>query len=184
MNTVTRLHPESTMADVLATFPGARRALFRRYHLGGCASCGFRPEETLAAVCERAGKLDVDEVLAHLEASHQGDLEMLIEPEALAAELGGQDPVRPRLLDLRPQDEWETARIPGSEPLSEATVQTLLSSGDRQAPIVFIDHQGKESLDAAAYFAGHGFTRVRALRGGVDAWAQRVDPSVPRYRLD
>ena len=50
--------------------------------------------------------------------------------------------------------------------------------------IVLIDHQGARSLDAAAYFAGHGFTNVRALLGGIDAWSQEVDPSLPRYRLE
>ena len=34
-------------------FPGARRALFARYHIGGCQSCGFSPGETLAEVCAR-----------------------------------------------------------------------------------------------------------------------------------
>jgi hypothetical protein len=29
------------MSAVLENFPGARRALFRKYHIGGCSSCGF-----------------------------------------------------------------------------------------------------------------------------------------------
>jgi len=36
------------MSKVLEAFPGAQRALFRRYHIGGCSSCAFRPDETLA----------------------------------------------------------------------------------------------------------------------------------------
>jgi len=35
------------MSAVLENFPGAQRALFRRYHIGGCSSCGFSPDETL-----------------------------------------------------------------------------------------------------------------------------------------
>ena len=38
-------------------------------------------------------------------------------------------------------------------------------------------------LDAAAYFAGHGFNGVRCLRGGIDAWAREVDPKMRRYKL-
>ena len=34
------------------------------------------------------------------------------------------------------------------------------------------------------YFAGHGFTRAKYLRGGIDAWAQEVDAKVPRYKLE
>jgi len=58
--------PESTMEETLAAYPGARRALFRGYHIGGCASCGFEATETLAQLCERNNKLDVNEVLEHI----------------------------------------------------------------------------------------------------------------------
>ena len=58
------------MREVLEAYPGAQRALFRRYHIGGCSSCAFQPEETLAALCQRNGGLKVDEVLAHLQTSH------------------------------------------------------------------------------------------------------------------
>ena len=54
---------DSTMREVLEACPGAQRALFRRYHIGGCSSCAFQPEETLAQVCARNGNLKVVEVL-------------------------------------------------------------------------------------------------------------------------
>ncbi|HMO66749.1 MAG TPA: rhodanese-like domain-containing protein, partial [Verrucomicrobiota bacterium] len=95
----------STMADVLAAYPGARRALFRKYHLGGCSSCGFSPEETLAALCARSGGLNAGEVLACLAQSHEDDLKLLMDPGMLAAELKSAAP--PRLLDLRSREEWE-----------------------------------------------------------------------------
>jgi len=41
------LTPQSTMAEVLQSHPGAQRALFKRYHIGGCSSCAFQPGETL-----------------------------------------------------------------------------------------------------------------------------------------
>ena len=36
---------------------------------------------------------------------------------------------------------------------------------------------------AVAYFAGHGLENVRNLRGGIDAWSQEVDATLPRYDL-
>jgi rhodanese-related sulfurtransferase len=39
-------------------------------------------------------------------------------------------------------------------------------------------------LDAAAYFAGHGFTNVNGLQGGIDAYADQADPSLPRYTTE
>jgi rhodanese-related sulfurtransferase len=49
--------------------------------------------------------------------------------------------------------------------------------------LVIVDHQGKQGLDAAAYFLGHGVQNVRCLRRGIDAWSQEVDPKIRRYRL-
>jgi rhodanese-related sulfurtransferase len=49
---------------------------------------------------------------------------------------------------------------------------------------VIVDHQGKSALDAAAYFMGHGLQNVRCLRGGLDAWAQEVEPKLPRYKIE
>ena len=61
---------ESSMREVLQVFPGAQRALFRKYHIGGCSSCSFGPEETLSGVCERNGDLPVDEVIEKIQQSH------------------------------------------------------------------------------------------------------------------
>jgi hypothetical protein len=74
----------SAMREVLEKFPGAQRSLFRRYHIGGCANCGFSPDETLAQVCARNGGLNVDEVLAHIQSSHEHDSKILISPAELA----------------------------------------------------------------------------------------------------
>jgi hypothetical protein len=84
MTTPETVSPESPMRAVLAAFPGAQRALFRRYHIGGCSSCGFSPDETLAGVCARNGNLDTNEVLAHIQSSHEQDAKVLIPPPELA----------------------------------------------------------------------------------------------------
>jgi len=78
------IQPQSPMSAVLEKFPGAQRALFRRYHIGGCSSCGFSPDETLVEVCARNGNLDVAEVLAHIQSSHEQDAKVLISPKELA----------------------------------------------------------------------------------------------------
>jgi len=41
------ISPRSKMSQALEAYPGAQRALFRRYHIGGCSSCAFRPDERL-----------------------------------------------------------------------------------------------------------------------------------------
>jgi hypothetical protein len=57
------IDPNITMAELLRDYPGAQRALFRAYHNGGCSSCGFSPDETLAALCQRNEDLPVEEVV-------------------------------------------------------------------------------------------------------------------------
>jgi rhodanese-related sulfurtransferase len=37
------------------------------------------------------------------------------------------------------------------------------------------------SLNAAVFLAAQGWTDVVSLAGGIDAWSQEVDPSLPRY---
>ncbi len=172
---------DSQMSAVLENFPGAQRALFRRYHIGGCSSCGFAPTETLAEVCARNGNLDVAEVLAHIQSSHELDARVLISPKELA-ELLQRDP-SVKLVDVRSREEFEAVNIAASVLLSQDVMRELMASGSNTNPIVVIDHAGKNGLDAAAYFMGHGLQNVRCLRGGIDAWAQEVEPTMRRYKL-
>ena len=169
------------MSAVLEAFPGAQRALFRRYHIGGCSNCGFQPTETLTQVCERNGSLDVAEVLAHIRSSHEQDAKVLISPNELA-ELRRQDATL-RLVDVRSREEFEAVHIEGSVLLSQEVMRQIMGDGSNTRPVVVIDHAGKNGLDAAAYFMGHGLQNVRCLRGGIDAWAQEVEPGMRRYKL-
>jgi rhodanese-related sulfurtransferase len=175
------VNPLSKMSAVLENFPGAQRALFRRYHIGGCSSCGFQPTETLAEVCARNGNLDVAEVLTHIRSSHELDAKVLISPKELV-ELVKLDPAA-KLVDVRSREEFEAVNIAGSVLLSQPVMQQLMGSGSNMQAIVVIDHAGKNGLDAAAYFMGHGLQNVRCLRGGIDAWAQEVDTTMRRYKL-
>jgi rhodanese-related sulfurtransferase len=181
MPATTGLSPDMTMNELLAAMPGARRALFAKYHIGGCSSCGFSPDETLAAVCRRNDNLDVDEVLTHLEESAEQDAAMQISPQELSAALTGGAPLL--LLDVRSREEHEAVKLPGSELMTQEFLQQLFA-GDKNTRIVVYCHHGVRSLDAAAYLAGHGMTNVKSLTGGIDAWSCEIDQSLPRYRLE
>ena len=174
------IDPQATMTRVLEMFPGAQRALFRRYHIGGCASCAFEPGETLATLCAR-NNLEVAEVIAHLQTSHVQDEELQISPAELAAlrRAGGV-----RLVDIRSREEFEAARLEGAVLLSQPVMQDILGHWPREELMVLYDHRGRQSLDAAAYFMGQGFRNVRCLRGGIDAWSREADATIPRYRLE
>jgi rhodanese-related sulfurtransferase len=169
------------MGRIMQALPGARRALFSRYHLGGCQSCGFANDETLSALCGRAGGLDPAEVLAHLLESHAHDEAMMISPAELRAEL--ESPAPPLLLDCRTREEHEAVAIPGATFLTQELQQQLFA-GDPQRNIVLHDHTGRHVLDTCAWFLGHGLKNTRALKGGIDAWSRDIDPALPRYRIE
>ena len=165
------------MGLILEMLPGARRAIFSRYHLGGCQSCAFADEETLAELCLRS-ELPSEEVLAHLLASHEHDSALWIEP-AMAQESFSEF----RWIDLRTREEHEAVAIESSDFFTQELQQQLFA-GDTKLRMILYDHQGRSVLDQVAWFRGHGLHETYGLRGGIDAWSQEVDPSLLRYRLE
>lgn len=84
------------------------------------------------------------------------------------------------VIDVRTPEERATAAIEGTRLLDE-TVRHELDALDRSRPLVFLCHHGGRSQRAAEQALQMGFTDVFNLIGGIDAWSQQVDPSVPRY---
>tara|TARA_B100001123_G_scaffold69172_1_gene77314 strand:- start:182 stop:775 length:594 start_codon:yes stop_codon:yes gene_type:complete len=194
IETKEKIGSKSTMGEVLDVYPGARRALFQKYHIGGCSGCGFSMEETLSELCGRNQRLDIDEVLTHIHESHEIDADILIEPE----ELRGLREANPdlKILDVRTKEEFEAARIKGSIHMEAevgsktncvTTAQDILhqvvDNWDSEELFVIVDHQGEQGLDVATYFLGHGMKQARCLRGGIDAWSTEIDKSIPRYEF-
>ena len=175
------LSTDPTMQELLAAYPGAQRALFRNFHIGGCASCGFQPTEKLSEVCARNDGLAIDDVLEKIRESHAQDEKVFLSPTEAQA-MRGTPGVR--FLDIRTREEYEAVKIDGADLFSQDLVQKLMAECPKDTLIVVYDHTGARSLDAAAYFSGHGFQNVRALRGGIDAWSQECDPSLPRYSVE
>ena len=172
---------ESRMSEVLRVFPGAQRALFRKYHIGGCSSCGFDPNETLGQVCARNNQLVVAEVLEQIERSHAADEQIYVRPQELDRWLTENVPMR--LVDIRTREEFDATKIRGAILFTQEIMTEMLGRWPRNELVVIYDHLGKKSMDAAAYFLGHGFTNVHALKGGIDAWSE-VEPGVRKYRLE
>jgi rhodanese-related sulfurtransferase len=165
------------MEQVLQVFPSAQRALFQRYHIGGCSSCGYHPQETLETVAINHG-LEVNEVVGFIQKSQKMEKDLEISP-AEVADLLKKGAIK--LLDVRTPHEYEIAKIRGSVLVDQALAQEIVQTWPKDSPIVTVCHHGIRSLDAATYLRGHRFTNARSMRGGIDAWALQVDPSAPRY---
>ena len=181
--TSTTINAASTMQAVLAAYPSAQRGLFTRYHIGGCGSCGYQPTDTLEQVAQKHNIHDVDQVVAYIQRDEADALDryMQVQPVEVAAVLR-DGPSFLRLVDVRTPEEWELARIPGATLITEELAHELMLQ-PKDSPIVFYCHVGARSLDAAAYYAGHGFKNVRSMTGGIDAWSGEVDESIPRYEM-
>lgn len=182
------LSPEISVGELLTLYPGAQRALFRLYHIGGCASCGIQTQETLAQLCARNGGLDPTEVVKNLVRAQTEDVRMSLSPEELSQILQEDEALKAkkalRILDIRTREEFEAVQLPDSILFTQDLMSEIMNQWPREELLVILDHRGSRSLDAAAYFAGHGFTNVKSLQGGIDAWAERIDSSLPRYTVE
>ena len=100
-------------------------------------------------------------------------------PRELKARLDAGRP--PVLLDVR--QDWETklCRLENAVhiPIEEIELRTEELTSD--AEIVVYCHQGVRSAAVAEYLRSLGFSDVKNLAGGLDAWARTVDPTMRRY---
>jgi len=119
-----------------------------------------------------------------------------MEPDELkkrlqAGDANGEDDGRLLLVDLRDDAEREQAMIqapfrhlPYNQWMSwadDAIAGTLEPPLPHSAEIVFMDHRGGRAERLMQYFAQQGFVGARWLRGGINAYAEEADPSVPVY---
>jgi rhodanese-related sulfurtransferase len=90
-----------------------------------------------------------------------------------------QDPP-PLILDVREPWEYQKARIEGSVLVPMREIPGHMDSLPRDQEIIVVCHHGVRSMQVLYFLSQQGFTRLRNLMGGIDAWSS-VDPKVPRY---
>ena len=94
-------------------------------------------------------------------------------------------PLTPVLLDVR--EPWEVQTACVSEDgfklltIPMRDVPARLAELDPEQPVACLCHHGIRSQQVANFLVQNGFTEVANLQGGIDAWSNEVDPSVPRY---
>ena len=173
------LTTETTMAELNADYPGAKRALFAKYHVGGCSSCAYGDEETIQQVASR-NDFDVQEAIQHILQSHSHDEAMMLDPLTAKQkiEAGAQ------LVDVRTREEHEAVHIAGSTLMTQEFQQQAFATWDKETIVILYDHTGNKALDTCAWFRGHQLPQTYIIKGGIDAWSQQVDNSIARYRLE
>lgn len=112
-------------------------------------------------------------------AAPAGGVTPEVEPEALQAELDSAEP--PFLVDVREPEEWAIVRLPGAHLIPKGELADRVDELTRASRLVLYCRAGVRSAEAAHMLLDLGFSNVRSLRGGINAWAERVDPSLPQY---
>ena len=101
-----------------------------------------------------------------------------LSPKELKTMLDAKSPLE--LFDVRRPDEREKAKIGAARHL-DAEGEKHFRALDKKALIVFHCHHGQRSRAAAERAISEGYQNVYNLEGGIDAWSQTVDATVPRY---
>jgi adenylyltransferase/sulfurtransferase len=120
--------------------------------------CGVRGQEAPKPAADATGEVTVEELKARLDRG-EGVF----------------------ILDVRNPEEFQICRIPGSTlvPLPALGARFRELSPDRE--MVVHCKSGMRSAKAVQFLREQGYTKVRNLRGGILAWADKIDPAMPRY---
>jgi sulfur-carrier protein adenylyltransferase/sulfurtransferase len=136
-----------------------------------CASCGNAP--TITEIVESVEACATKSSVA-IESSM-----IEITPTELHQKLENADSFV--LLDVREPSEFAFCRILGAQNIPLASVPARQQELDPDAEIIVMCRSGRRSADALLFLQQQGFTNLKNLKGGILAWSDEVDPSMPKY---
>jgi rhodanese-related sulfurtransferase len=85
------------------------------------------------------------------------------------------------LLDIRDDWEWEKSHLEGAIHIPLETLATRVQELDPTRETIVYCHHGEKSVDGCLALWDFGFRKVRSMTGGIEAWSELIDPTVPRY---
>lgn len=140
-----------------------------------CPVCGDNPTVTELIDYERFCGI---EPIAEDEQEMKDDRLSVLE---LKEQLDKGDAVE--LIDVREQYEWDIGNLApqGAKLIPLNELRDRAEEIDRDGDVVVYCRTGARSQRAVDFLRGQGFTRVRNLEGGIHAWSDDVDPSIPKY---
>lgn len=102
-----------------------------------------------------------------------------ISPEELQSRLKAGD--KPVILDVREPWEHKLCALPDSVHIPMQQIPAQMETLDPDKELVVYCHTGVRSLHVGQFLEHNGFKNVVNLKGGIEAWAQAVDPTMARY---
>ena len=136
-----------------------------------CAVCG--PHPTVRHL------IDYEAFCGYGEGGSGKRDEWEIGPAKLRDELRGNPDLL--LLDVREPFEWDIVHLEGAKLISLGELPKRMRELDGHADIVAYCHLGARSAQAVEILRAAGFSKVRNLQGGIDAWSREVERELPRY---
>ncbi len=112
-------------------------------------------------------------------ANEDADPRLEIDPDELGRLLGAEDGLQ--LIDIRDPWETEVVTLPGAVAMPMIDLPQQIDRLDTTRRAVLICHHGVRSADAAIWLRQQGFKDAVSVRGGIDAYAREVDPSLATY---
>jgi adenylyltransferase/sulfurtransferase len=85
------------------------------------------------------------------------------------------------ILDVRNPEEYQICKLPGSKLIPLPELAGRLGELDKAREMIVHCKSGMRSQRAINYLRQHGFSKLKNLKGGILAWADRVDRSMPKY---
>lgn len=102
-----------------------------------------------------------------------------ITPKQCQERLSSSNP--PLLIDIREDWERDIANLDCATHIPMHEVPDRLDEIDRQRPVVVMCRSGARSQQVAVYLSQNGYSDVSNLTGGICAWAETLDPTIPTY---
>jgi len=85
------------------------------------------------------------------------------------------------VLDVREPFEWDIAHIPPARLTPLSQFDNFIAELNPEEDIYLYCYKGKRSITALKKLKAKGFTKLKSVAGGIDRYAQEVDPDMPRY---
>ena len=140
----------------------------------GCELCGDSPSVTDLVDYQAFCAVDLPSA-----APAEDDSAFEISGPELKQVLDTGRPIQ--LLDVREPHEWQIARIDSAKLTPLSQFDDHISALNPEDEIYLYCYKGKRSMTALKKLQGRGFANLKSLAGGIDSWAEEVDPSMPRY---
>ena len=145
-----------------------------------CPVCGDNPSiHELIDYHQFCGVPNPAEVVpvAEQQAGYMSDTE--IDAVALKARLDRGDKFQ--FIDVREPNEYQIASIPGAKLIPLGDVPKRVGELDPATEVIVHCKMGGRSAKACDFLRQSGFKNVKNMLGGITAWSDKIDPSVPKY---